>query len=142
MTAHVFITCPSHPSVLMCDDDQAYSVETVSAALVLHAAQYPDATGKIARIAITCELGGCMQRLVLKADSVTAARTRAAGHDFGFYVARRAGGRLADGCQYHLGSCCVVHAHADSPTLDPAAVLPEHAPESATAQLDLFGEVA
>ncbi|MFG1709274.1 hypothetical protein ACFLIM_39390 [Nonomuraea sp. M3C6] len=148
MTARVLVTCTEHPTLATCADDAWYAVETVAAALTLHAARFPAASGKRAVIAITCELGGCLRRIVLEADSSAEARELAARHDYGWYVARRAGGRLADGCQYHLGSCCVNHAKRCCPldkprrccTVDATAILPgDEGQAAAVDQLDLFG---
>ncbi|WP_030922011.1 hypothetical protein [Streptosporangium amethystogenes] len=83
-----------------------------------------------------------MTRISMPVDSVAEARALLSSHHYGWYLARRADGRLVDGCQWHLGSCCIQHAHRPSYTLDPTAVLPgdvDHPAEPGHAdQLDLF----
>jgi hypothetical protein len=130
VTARIFLSCAEHPDLLVCDDDEAFRVETVAAARALWAAKHPGKNDtKVARVVIDCEIGGCSTRAIVRADSIEQGRVKASGHDYAWYVARRAGGQLVDGCQWHLGTCCVHHAHRlwrgrPHPTLDPAAVLP------------------
>lgn len=143
MTAHIFLSCPEHPDVLRCDDDHGFAVETVASARALLALMHPEtAASKVSRIALDCEIDGCGTRLYVRAATVAEARAKAGEHNRGWYTARRAGGRLVDGCQFHLGSCCIHHVTRSSPTLDPAAVLPgdaeHHAQPARPAQLDLF----
>ncbi|GAA3251377.1 hypothetical protein [Nonomuraea helvata] len=148
MTALILLTCEKHPTVMGCDDDKAFAVETVSAARVLWAARHPNkADTKLARVRLGCEIAGCGNLLSFPADSITEGRIFASRHQRGWYLARRAGGRLIDGCQWHLGSCCVHHADRSwerfrpHPTLDPGAVLPgdpDFPGQARTGQLDLF----
>ncbi|MFF3441882.1 hypothetical protein [Streptosporangium sp. NPDC002721] len=144
MTAHIFLSCPEHPDLLWCDDDQGFAVESVASARALLAAMHPEtAAAKVARVVLDCEAGGCGMRVTVTADTVTEARLKAATHNSGWYTARRSGGRTIDACQYHLGTCCVHHASPTSPTLDPSAVLPGRSdqpdsPALRAAQLDLF----
>ncbi|KAA9379695.1 hypothetical protein F5972_08570 [Microbispora cellulosiformans] len=145
MTAHFLVTCPDHRLYAAgCDDDAWYRVDTAAAAMALHEARFPGTTArKTARVVIGCEIGGCRTHISLTAASVAEARALLSEHNEGWYQARRSGGRLVDGCQWHLGSCCVHHAalYPDSPTLDPTAVLPavgQPAPGPEPVQLDLF----
>jgi hypothetical protein len=144
MSAVIFMSCTEHPGLRLCEDDEAFNVETVASARALLAAMHPEtAATKVAYIALSCEIDSCTNRLVLKADSVTEARIKASHHDRAWYLARRAGGRLVDGCQWHMGSCCIQHARRPSWTLDQAAVLPGDLEfpgqaDAGTAQLDLF----
>lgn len=145
MTARIFMTCPEHPYLLDCDDDHAFQVETAATARALLAAMHPGtATSKVAYVVIDCEIAGCNQVIAVRADSITEGRAKASTHNNGWYTARRAGGRIVDGCQWHLGSCCVHHARRlwrdrPDPTLDPDAILPgELAVNGQLDQLDLF----
>ncbi|MFF3665405.1 hypothetical protein [Microtetraspora malaysiensis] len=155
MTVSIHLTCGRVPGILCCDDDEAFSgVETVAAARALMAVMHPEtAANKIARVAVSCEIAGCPNMILFKnTDSVTEGRANASTHNYGWYTARRAGGRLVDGCQWHLGSCCVHHARRlwrghPHPTLDSAAVLPGEPgfpgqADTGPAQLDLFGSAA
>jgi hypothetical protein len=92
----------------------------------LHAAQFPEASGKRAYVAITCELSGCLRTIAFAADSITQGRVMASSHNYGWYQTRRSSGRLADGCQFHLGKCCIHHVGGrfDHHTVDRNAVLP------------------
>ncbi|MEZ0076347.1 hypothetical protein [Planotetraspora sp. GP83] len=143
MTAGILVTCEDHPTQAGCDDDAWYRVETVAAALALHEAHFPGTTQrKTTCVSIGCEIGGCLTHIYVKnCATVDEARARVSEHNEGWYRARRAGGRLVDGCQWHLGTCCIHHAARwpDSPTLDRDAVLPgpEPAPP-APVQLDLL----
>ncbi|MFC4060185.1 hypothetical protein ACFOWE_17915 [Planomonospora corallina] len=143
MTASVYLSCPEHTNWRMCEDDLRFTVESAAEARALHALRYPGTTArKVARVVLGCEIGGCSTQVSVAAGTVTAARAAMAQHNYGWYTARRAGGRLVDGCQWHLGSCCVHHARRPSPTLDPAAILPGDPgwPGATTepAQLDLL----
>jgi hypothetical protein len=150
VTARIFLTCEAHPSLLMCDDAHAFYVETVAVARAPWAAMHPGKpNSKAAFVVIDCEVDRCGRRVCVRADSVTEGRIKASHHDRAWYLARRAGGRLVDGCQWHLGSCCVHHASRlwrgrPDPTLDPAAVLPGEpgfpgqADPAGADQLDLF----
>ncbi|WP_285786367.1 hypothetical protein [Microbispora sp. NBRC 16548] len=144
MTAHILVSCPDHRTYAGCDDDAWYTVETAAAALALHEARFPSTTArKTARVSIGCEIGGCHNHIYVTATSVTEARALVSEHNEGWYQARRAGGRLVDGCQWHLGACCIHHAalHPDSPTHDRSAVLPavgQPTPGPEPVQLDLF----
>ncbi|GAA2657544.1 hypothetical protein [Nonomuraea recticatena] len=149
MSARIIITCTEHPTLAMCDDDLSFKVETAAAARALYATLHPQAAAsKTARVVIGCEVDRCMTLMSIPLDSVAEARAFLSGHNYGWYLARRAGGRLVDGCQLHLGTCCVNCARRPSYTLDPAAVLPSDADHPAAngraAQLDLFaaGEAA
>jgi len=145
VTARYFITCPVDPWLLRCPDDAAYpGVETEAAALALHAIRYPDAVGKEAFVVVDCEIGGCGQRTTVRAASIDEGRVLISRHGRGWYLARRAAG-LVDGCQWHLGCCCVEHARRVGlgcrHTLDPEVVLPGEPgfPGGGSGQLDLFG---
>lgn len=142
MTAHIQLSCGKKLGLLCCDDDQAFhGVETVTAARALLAAMYPaTAAAKVASVVIDCEIGGCGCRIAFKADSVTEGRALAARHNYGWYTARRAGGRVVDGCQWHLGTCCLAHTVDWCPTLDPDAILPGEAAGIGDVQLDMFDQ--
>ena len=140
MTAHVFLSCAEHPHLLWCDDDRGFAVDSVASARALLAILHPGtAATKVARIVLDCDAGGCGLRRLVVADTVAEARVKAATHDGGWYTARRAGGRVIDAFQFHLGACCVHHASPASYTLDATAILPDRsAPPGGPAQLDLF----
>ncbi|GAA3027559.1 hypothetical protein [Streptosporangium longisporum] len=148
MAAVIYLACEEHLEGPRCDDDEVFvGVETVAAARVLWAAKHPGRKDtKIGRVVIGCDIGGCARQIYVKTVSITEARIITSGHDFAWYVARRAGGRLVDGCQFHLGTCCIQHASRSwiegqpHPTLDPAAVLPGEPGflGRPVAQLDLF----
>ncbi|GAA3722814.1 hypothetical protein GCM10022224_104530 [Nonomuraea antimicrobica] len=159
MTALILLTCERHPTVMECDDDEAFAVETVAAARALWATKHPnEVCTKLARVRLGCEVGYCGNLLSFPTntdtgrdgfigDSITAGRIFAARHHRGWYVARRAGGRLVDCCQWHLGGCCVHHVDRSwesfrpFPTLDPGAVLPGEPGfpgQAAAVQFDLF----
>ncbi|MEU9887958.1 hypothetical protein [Sphaerisporangium sp. NPDC051011] len=149
MSARIVLSCADHPGMTACDDDRSFEgVEMVTAARALLAAIDPQAAAaKVAYVVVHCEVDGCHTYTWVKAaGSITEARIMLSSHNRGWYLARRAGGRVVDGCQWHLGSCCVHHAERlwrgrPCPTLDPAAILPGEAgfPGQATdAQLDLF----
>lgn len=142
LTTRVLLACPDHPRFAECDEDKAFDVESVAAARALYAALRPDTlAGKVGWIAINCDIGGCFSVLFVRADTVAEARERAAIHNRGWYTARR-GGRIVDGCQIHLGCCCVHHARPDSPTLDRSAILPDGPDQAAEpAQPDLFSSL-
>lgn len=142
MTAYILISCPDHPFTLGCDDDRAYDVDTVESAHALYAAQCPAASGKRAYVVISCDLGGCTLRIAVQAPTVAEARAVASEHNEGWYTARRSRNRVVDGCQYHLGACCIHHADRCGATVDPNAILPDRTPEPRVGQLDLFSEVA
>lgn len=80
------------------------------------------------RIIIRCDAGQCTTQITVTAPTGEAARTIASGHDHGWYTRRR-NRRTADACQWHLGACCIHHTRPGTPTLDPAAILPDR-PES------------
>ncbi|MFI6290094.1 hypothetical protein ACIBEJ_00830 [Nonomuraea sp. NPDC050790] len=138
------ITCEHPPYTdCSCEGNGLYDVETADAARALHAAQFPGIVAeKIAKVVITCRVNSCYRQMFLRVESVAEARTFLSQHNYGWYLARRSGGRLVDGCQWHLGNCCVHHASRPDPTLDPAAVLPGDADHpyqpGRTEQLDLF----
>ncbi|GAA3027553.1 hypothetical protein [Streptosporangium longisporum] len=148
MGAVIFLSCEEHPEFRGCDDDESFTVETVTAARALWAAKHPGREDtKISQVVISCRVDGCMTRLYLKhVESVTEARALLSSHRYGWYRARRAGGRLVDGCQTHLGACCVHHAFRSweerlpFPQLDPGVILPGEPgfPGEPVAQLDLF----
>jgi hypothetical protein len=75
------------------------------------------------RIIIRCEVGQCITQVTVTAPTSDAARAIASGHNHGWYQ-RTQRRRVADACQWHLGTCCIHHARPDSLTLDPAAILP------------------
>lgn len=141
MTAFVLFTCPEHPHFAVCDDDAVVPAASVAEARVLYEAKHPGAApGKIALIVIACDQGRCTLRVyVPETDTVAEAREIVADHNHGWYTARRAGGRIIDACQFHLGTCCVHHARLDMPTLDRSAILPgKTGTPTRPAQLDLF----
>ncbi|MDX3100501.1 hypothetical protein [Nonomuraea angiospora] len=152
MTARLVLTCEEHPTLLFCDDDEGFKgVETAAAARALWAVKHPgkDDT-KTARVVLVCEIERCWHMVSFPADSLTEGLTYALSHNYGWYVARRAGGRFVHGCQWHLGTCCVHHARRlwrgrPDPTLDPTAVLPgepDFPGQAGTGRPDLFDFLA
>jgi hypothetical protein len=75
VTARIFLSCTEHPDLLVCDDDEAFRIETVAAARALWAAKHPgkDDT-KAAQVVIDCEIGGCSTRAIMRADSIVQGR--------------------------------------------------------------------
>ena len=143
MNPLVLITCPRHPTLAECGDDRDYQVETVAAARALYEAEFGPGSSerKVAYVVLRCEPCQDSHRLAVRADSVSEARAAAARHRRGWYTARRAGGRVVDVCQWHLGTCCMEclgKTRWGVDRVDPTAILPWEQAGSAE-QLDLFG---
>jgi hypothetical protein len=141
VTASMRLVCAEHLGRWSpwCDGCVSYPVDTADAARALADAERPgSAAGASARVVVRCDVGGCLTLMMVPAETVEEGRALVARHNYGWYTLRLAGGRIADGCQWHLGSCCIHHARPGSPTLDPRAILPAAEQEAAPVQLDLL----
>jgi len=136
----VFVTCPEHVAWSGCEDDDAYTVDTVAAARALHTARFGagSTAAKQAYVVLSCEPCQGTRRLAVRVGSVAEARAAATRHDRAWYT-RRVGGRVVDACQWHLGCCCIEHVRPWClPYIDQAAILPGEAARPVGDQLDLF----